>query len=103
MAPTGVACHAFGREGDCRLCDLVDLDHPASAVTLGRLDAPERAPDGEAEFWAHLARRTDGGPSTPRELVAALARRREAEARRMARHILASHPAASDLPAEAPF
>ena len=82
---------------------MLDLDAPVSAVTLGNLDAPSTAGAAEQAFWDHLARRRDGGPSNPRELATWLARRREADARRMAREIYASHPDASDLPADAPF
>jgi len=48
---------------------LVDLDHAVSAATLGRMDAPDRWQASEDAFWAHLARRTDGGPVTPPQLV----------------------------------
>ena len=103
LAPTGVACHAFGVETGCRLCALIDLDHAVSAATLGRMDAPDTWQANEAAFWAHLARRTDGGPVTPPQLVRWLQGRRERAARHALpriRRVVIEH---SDLPDEAPF
>lgn len=103
LAPVAVVCHAFGVESGCRLCNLIDLDHAVSAVTLGRLDAPDSPADGEAAFWAHLARRTDGGPVTPAQLLAWLQRRRERAAKDALPRIRRAVIEHSDLPDEAPF
>lgn len=103
LAPTGVACHAFGREGDCQLCALVDLDHPVSAVTLGQLDGPQPAGDPEEAFWAHLARRSDGGPTTPEHLARWIDRLPAWKRAGTQNRIRAAVAARSDLPTEAPF
>ena len=103
LAPTGVTCHAFGIETGCRLCALVDLDHAVSAATLGRMDAPDRWQASEDAFWAHLARRTDGGPVTPPQLVTWLERRREQSARRALKQVRRAVIEHSDLPDDAPF
>lgn len=96
-------CHAFGAEATCGLCALVKLDAPDVALVRGELDTPDPGAPSEAAFWAHLARRTDGGPSTPRELAVWLGRQRESRARERARELLRSHPEISDLPIDAPF
>ncbi len=103
LAPTMITCHAFGTETDCRLCDMIDMDAPITAVTLGNLDTPDPREDGEAAFWAHLARRTDGGPTTPAALAARLARSRYAADRRVAGRLRGAVAAHSELPVDAPF
>lgn len=103
LGSTGVDCHAFGVEGGCQLCALIDMDHAVSAATLGRLDAPDPYAGAEAAFWAHLARRTDGGPVTPVQLARWLSGRREQAARRALRQVRAAVIEHSDLPDDAPF
>lgn len=70
LAPTGVACHTFGREASCTLCNMIDMDSPTTAVTLGRAPVSDDPRDAESQFWAHLACRHDNGPTT-REALAA--------------------------------
>ena len=76
LAPVGIACLAFGAEAACVLCSALDLDAPTSVVTLGRAGVSDQLADGEGQFWAHLARRHDGGPATRDELQVADARGR---------------------------
>lgn len=103
LALTGVACCAFGREGCCPLCDMIDMEHPTTCVTLGRYPPQDAAQARERAFWAHLARRTDGGPVTPAELAAKLARKRGARAPEVFRAAARDAITRSTLPVEPPF
>ena len=103
MFPTGIACVSFGAEAACSLCDMIDFDHPTTCVTLGRYPAHDAQAAAEGVFWAHLARRTDGGPATPAELDTALRRRRDRIDAQIAVAARAQRIAESPLPADAPF
>ena len=96
-------CHWFGREAACQLCSLVDLDAPATALDTGRLDVPDPRESAEAAFWAHLARRTDGGPSNPAQLAVWMAKQRDKAAAEVRRRVASAVIATSDLPEEAPY
>jgi len=103
LAPTGIACVAYGSEGACTLCDMIDFDHPTTCVTLGRFPAHDSESAAAALFWAHLARRTDGGPSTPDALDKALRRRRDRIDAQIAAAARAQRINDSPLPIDAPF
>lgn len=103
LGPTGVDCLAFGSEGACALCNMIDFDHPTTCVTLGRYPAHDRQEGGTAAFWAHLARRTDGGPTTPAELDRANDQIRRYRAEHRVRFAQLYGQPESDLPDAAPF
>jgi hypothetical protein len=103
LAPVGLDCPAFGSESACALCDMIDFDHPTTAVTLGRMPAHDAQGAAEAQFWAHLARRSDGGPTTPAELERKLRRARRRVGVELAAAASAWRHTASDLPVEPPF
>jgi len=103
LAPLAIDCHAFGREDSCGLCNMIDMDAPTTVVTLGRTPASDELEPAEATFWRHLARRTDGGPVTPTELAAKLARKRGVRTPEVFRAAARAAVAASSLPIEPPF
>jgi hypothetical protein len=82
---------------------MIDMDHPTTVVTLGRAPVYDELSPAERQFWAHLARRTDGGPTTPRELAAKLARKRDARAPAVFAAAARDAITASSLPIEPPF
>lgn len=61
MAPVGVACHSFGAETACVLCNMIDMDAACTVVTLGLPMPPETARDDAGPFVEHLARAIRGG------------------------------------------
>lgn len=97
------ACLGFGAEAACVLCDMIDMDHPVTCRTTGRYPATDQVATVEDLFWAHLARRTDGGPRT-----AAALREKWDGTTRASRTLAwqAEHSPwryVSNLPIEAPF
>jgi hypothetical protein len=82
---------------------MIDFDAPTTCATLGRMPAHDHDGAAEALFWAHLARRTDGGPATAAELERAVRRRRARLDPKIAALATAQRYDESDLPADAPF
>ena len=97
------ACLAFGSEAACALCDMIDFDHPVTCAGTGRYPATDRLEAAEAPFWAHLARRSDGGPATAAQLEAANARRRDKTRSDQDRKVRAAVVRHSPLPVDPPF
>ena len=97
------SCLSFGAEVACRLCDMIDFTHPMTCATVGRFPALDPAEARESPFWAHLERRSDGGPRTPAELERANARRREHSRSDQAGKVRAAVIRRSPLPIEPPF
>jgi hypothetical protein len=82
---------------------MIDFDHPVTSATLRRFPAYEPEDVAARQFWAHLARRSDGGPATPAALELALARRRERSRSDAAAKIRTAVVESSPLPRDAPF
>ena len=97
------SCLAFGQETACSLCNMIDFDHPTTCATLGRYPVSSPVADPEALFWAHLARRSDGGPTTRAALIESWDPRTPRGRERPWRADHQFWQPVSDLPVEPPF
>lgn len=103
MAGAGLICLAFGHETACVLCTMINMDAAATVVSLGLPIPQDPAEARESAFWAHLARRTDGGPSNAAELYAWQRRRRDRFTPAVETRVRAAIADQSPLPDEPPF
>lgn len=100
LGPLGVHCHAYGNEGACGLCGIIDFGHPVTAVTLGLALPPDTYELAEREVVAHLDRcmRTGWTPKHGTQLDK-LAREHDLYGQRSARVVAAARARAADDPA----